>query len=71
VHTSEVINARIYHIGNNDELIQVVSCEDSGPVSLVEFKKAGFIGMGNYNCSQQFLFKTRLKGSATLSSLKK
>jgi len=65
-HQTEVVNAKIYNIINNDEQIFTVSSEDAGPVAITEFKKPTFIGMGSYNCTSQFLFKTRLKGPASL-----
>lgn len=68
---TEVVNARIYHTDDSDNLY-AVSAEDSGRVQLLKFsKKSSLLGMGGYSSEAQFLFKTRLKGTASLAVHKK
>jgi hypothetical protein len=63
-----VINVRIFCI-SEDETIHAVSAEDSGVVSVTEFKKSNFLG--GYGYTSQYLFKTRLKGTASMALQKK
>lgn len=61
VHSSDVTNAKIYHI-DPSENIYAVSSEDQGKVQLIRFNKKNFLG--GYGSEAQFLFKTRLKGAS-------
>lgn len=65
IHNSDVINAKIYHMDENENLY-AVSSEDSGRVQLIRYNKKSFLG--GYSSEAQFLFKTRLKGTATMSA---
>lgn len=67
LHATEVINAKVYHIDENENVC-ALSCEDAGKVQLIRFNKKI---LGGYSSEAQFLFKTRLKGTATLSLHKK
>jgi len=68
IHTSDVVNAKIYHVDDSENLY-AVSSEDSGRVQLIKYNKKSFLG--GYSSEAQYLFKTRLKGTATLSTQKK
>lgn len=64
MHTSEVTNAKIYGQGTDDTLFAVTS-EDHGSVSYLELTKKSFLG--GYSFFSQFLFKSRLKGTASMA----
>ncbi len=68
LHTTDVVNAKLYHMDESENLY-AVSAEDSGRVQLIRYNKRGFIG--GYASEAQFLFKTRLKGTATISVQRK
>jgi len=57
-HTTEVINAKIYHMDDNETLL-AVSSEESGRVQHLKFTKKSFLG--GYSVEPQLLFKQRLK----------
>ncbi len=63
-----MVNAKIYHMDESENLY-AVSAEDIGRVQLLRFNKKTLLG--GYNSEAQFLFKTRLKGTATISVSKK
>lgn len=54
---------------DESENLYAISAEDSGRVQLIRYNKKSFLG--GYSSEAQFLFKTRLKGTATISVLKK
>lgn len=54
---------------DESENLYAVSAEDTGRVQLLRFNKKTLLG--GYNSEAQFLFKTRLKGTATISASKK
>ena len=64
IHSTDVINAKIYY-SDDSENLYAVSCEDAGKVQLIRYNKKSFLG--GYSSEAQFLFKTRLKGTATLA----
>ncbi len=63
-HASEVVSCKLYYM-NEEETLFAVSSEDTGAVNQIEFTKKNFLG--GYSYTSQFLFKTRLKGTATIS----
>ena len=68
VHQTEVLNAKIYHVDEHDTLF-ALSAEESGRVQLLRFTKKSFLG--GYASEAQFLFKTRLKGTAGIAVQRK
>jgi hypothetical protein len=68
VHASEVINTKIYFVDPGENVF-ALSSEDSGKVQMIHFNKKNFIG--GYGSETKFLFKTRLKGAASISVQKK
>ena len=43
LHTSDVVNAKLYHMDESENLY-AVSAEDSGRVQIIRYNKRGFIG---------------------------
>ena len=64
LHKTDVINAKIYFM-DEQETIYALSAEDSGAVQFIKFYKKNFLG--GYASEAQFLFKQRLKGTASIS----
>jgi len=65
LHKSDVVNSKIYHVDEGENLL-AVSAEDNGQVQLIKFVKKTLVG--GYSSEAQFLFKTRLKGTATIAA---
>ena len=68
MHTTDITNAKIYHMSDSETLF-AVSAEDSGAVCHIEFGRKGIFG--GFTQNTQYLFKTRLKGTSTISCQRK
>lgn len=67
LHGTEVTNLFVYNISGNASSIQGVSCEDQGGVRLFTINKKAIFG--GYSATQEYLFKSKMKGTTQIRQL--
>lgn len=65
LHSSDVTQCRVHYVENKGNVIHCLSSEDSGAVRMLKLRKKAFFG--GYNAEYDYLFKTKLQATTSIS----